>query len=387
MRFHVLGLPHTVTSEEYVACAFTQKVLKFIRMWRRYRSEDHIIHYGHVESKTDAQEHVAVMDNDVLQRTYGGYDWRKEQFKHSANDLAAETFALRAAAEIGVRKQPNDFILAFWGGGCAKAASMHPDLITVEPGIGSGSAWAKWRCYESEPLRSAHVGTAGVSFCDPKWYWTVIPNYFDINDFDATQPRENWALYIGRLGVNKGLNIAIDACKRAGIQLVVAGQGEAEFLKSQNLTAWPSHVNFIGYADLETRKKLMARAKFGFLLSTYWEPFGGTMVEMQLSGCVPIVSDAGAMTEIIMDEVNGFRCSNMGDILRAIRNVDTINRNRMVAFARANFSLEAVAPRFERYFLDVLSVYEKKGWYEDHNRELGRGWQKGLNYAPLYAGA
>jgi len=384
MRFHVLGLPHTITSEEYVACAFTQKVLKFIRMWRRYRPDDYIIHYGHEDSKTDAQEHVTVTTNKVLQDTYGSYDWRKEQFKHSSDDLAAKTFAINTAVEIGKRKQKNDFILAFWGGACATAAHQHPDLITVEPGIGNGHAWANWRCYESEPLRAAHVGTAGVSFCDPKWYWTVVPNYFDLDDFDPSQEKEDYALYIGRLGGNKGLDIAIDACGRTGVKLVVAGQGEADFLKSQNLDKWPDHVNFAGYADLAKRKELMARARYGFLLSTYWEPFGGTHVEMMLSGCVPIVSDCGAMTEIVVDEVNGFRCSNMGDILRAIRNVDVIDRAKMVKFAQNNFSLAAVAPRFERYFQDVLNVYEKAGWYEDHNRAVRGVGRKGLDYSALY---
>jgi glycosyltransferase involved in cell wall biosynthesis len=207
----------------------------------------------------------------------------------------------------------------------------------------------------------------------------VVPNYFDPRDFDSTQEREDYALFIGRLGTNKGLDIAIDACKRLGVRLKVAGQGGPEGI---GLKEWPEHVDFIGYADIPTRKALMAKARFGFLLSTYWEPFGGTAVEMMMSGCVPITTDFGAMTEYIVDGVNGFRCNTMGDILRAMRNIDKIDRENMALFAFQNFSLDAVRPKFERAFSDFRDIWNGKGWYEDHNRPLGTGL--GLNYAALY---
>jgi hypothetical protein len=87
------------------------------------------------------------------------------------------------------------------------------------------------------------------------------------------------------------------------------------------------------------------------------------------------------MTEYIVDGVNGFRCNTMGDMLRAIRLVDTIDREKMIKFTKDNFSLEGVKPKFERAFQDFSDVYNGMGWYEDHNRPLTG---LGLNYRSLY---
>ncbi len=379
VTLHCLAVPHTVTHPDYSACAFTQKVLKFLEMFKD-STEYRTIHYGHPESQTAAHEHVNVTSADVLRETYGDHDWRKNQFKHSAQDLAHRVFNLHAGEAIRNRKRKGDLVLAFWGGTqeATNVANKDGDLLVVEPGIGNGYAFAPYRCYESYPLRAAHVGTDGVSFCNPKWYWRVVPNYFDVRNFDTTQSRDNFALFIGRIGTNKGLDLAIDATRRMGMKLVVAGQGGPH---SIGLAEWPDHVEFVGYVGIEERKQLMAKAQCGFLLSTYWEPFGGTAVEMMLSGCVPICTDMGAMTEYIVDGVNGFRCMTMGDILRAMRLVPTINREQMVRFAQINFSLGAVKPKFERAFADFLDIHRGAGWYEDHNREWSVGY--GLDYSVL----
>ena len=65
MRFHILGLPHTVTSKEFNACAYTQKVVKFGKMMTRRGHE--VIHYGHEDSVLECTEHVSVLTNEDFQ--------------------------------------------------------------------------------------------------------------------------------------------------------------------------------------------------------------------------------------------------------------------------------------------------------------------------------
>ena len=156
MRFHILGLPHTVTSKEYVACAYTQKVWKFGKMMTERGHE--VIHYGHEESDLPCTEHVTVMTNDIFKKVYGHHNWREKFFTYDINDECYQTFYKNAIEEIGKRKQPNDFLLPFWGHGHRPICDAHPDMIVVEPGIGyAGGHFARWKIdRKSTRLNSSH---------------------------------------------------------------------------------------------------------------------------------------------------------------------------------------------------------------------------------------
>ena len=355
MRFHLLGLPHTVTHPDYIACAYTMKVLKFGKMMKARGHE--IIHYGHEDSELVCDEHVPVTTNADLEKAYGSYDWRKNFFKFDTSDHAYQTFYKNAIEEVGKRKQKNDFILPFWGSGTRPVCDAHPDIICVEPGIGyAGGHWSQWKVFESYAIMHAYQGLTSVGTCKQSWYDVVIPNYFDIDDFTyAPETKEDYFLFLGRVYSGKGIDIAVQVTEHIGAKLKVAGQNP------ENRT-FPPHVEFVGYADIEKRKELMSKAKASFVASTYLEPFGGVQVENLLSGTPTITTDWGAFVENNPHGLTGFRCRTFGDFVDAANNIDQISPAVCRTFGE-QFALENVALKYEKYFQDVLNVYTGKGWY------------------------
>lgn len=355
MRFHCLGLPHTVSNKEYVACAYTQKVVKFCKMMKALGHE--IIHYGHEDSDVDCTEHVTVLGNKDLEIAYGNYDWRKNFFKFDVNDHAYQTFYKNAIREVGLRKKPFDFILPFWGSGVRPICDAHQhDMIVVEPGIGyAGGHWARFKVFESYAIYHAYYGLDAVGTCRQDWYDVVIPNYFDPEDFTYNPKKENYFLYLGRVYDGKGVNIAIQACELAGVKLVIAGQKDDSYIL-------PSHVEYVGYADSKLRNRLMSNAKGSIIASMYIEPFGGVQVENLFCGTPTITTDWGAFVENNIHGVTGFRCRTMNDFAQAIRNIDSIDPMNCRKWAE-NFSLNKISKMYERYFQDVSNIYERNGWY------------------------
>lgn len=358
MRFHILAVPHTVTNDQYSACAFTQKILKFGKMM--INRGHHLIHYGHEDSNLQCDENVIVITNKDLEIAYGTYDWKNNFFKYDVNDHAYKTYYKNTIEEIKKRKQPHDFILPFWGAGVKPICDAHNDLICVEPGIGYAQGhWTKWKIFESYAIMNAYYGLASVGRCQQSWYDIVIPNYFDLDEFKFRDDKDDFFLFIGRVYEGKGIHIAIQMTAIIGVELYVCGQGK---LKDCGYETIPEHVKEIGYVGKNHRRILMSKAKCGIVASLYNEPFGGTQVEFLLSGTPTITTDWGAFTENNLHGITGFRCRTFDEFCWAGKNIDQIKPSDCRSWG-LRYSLESIAPRYERFFNYIHDIYKHNGWY------------------------
>jgi glycosyltransferase involved in cell wall biosynthesis len=109
-----------------------------------------------------------------------------------------------------------------------------------------------------------------------------------------------YALVVSRLAPEKGVDVAIEACRRARRPLVVAGDGpELERLRVQ---ATGADVTFVGHVRREQLERLRRGAAVALVPSRSAETFGMAAAEAMAAG-VPIVASAvGGLVQLIEGE-------------------------------------------------------------------------------------
>jgi SAM-dependent methyltransferase len=376
MKIHVLGIPHTQTNEKFTTCAFTQKVKKLCAMM--HRRGHTVIHYGTEGSNPECTEHVSVVSEAEWEAIYPHPG--AANYNHGRADAEAATYnALWAArcrlAMVERMGAPNTEIIAQTWGGAQCIASAGVPQFQVESGIGYPNSWAAYRVYESYAWMHTHLGKADL-FGGEKFYWAVIPNSFDLSEFEYNPKRGEDFLYLGRFERSKGLIDAIRAAKEAGRKITIVGQGDPSSYLEGN-----PHVTYLPPVGVEGRKKLLSECRALLCPTIYIEPFGGVAVEAMLSGAPVIASDWGAFSETVLHGKTGYRVRTFEQMVWAAKNIDRIDPAECRLWAKDNYSLERVAHMYEEYFQQVLNIRsddnpKTMGYYTPHPDRVELDWLK-----------
>ena len=176
----------------------------------------------------------------------------------------------------------------------------------------------------------------------------------------ATFPYRCWkghyCLFLGRIDPDKGAREAIEAARRAGARLILAGKmrspKELEYFHQEVEPLLGESVLYVGEVDHARKLELLAGARCLLFPIRWPEPFGLVMIEAMACGTPVLAFAEGSVPEVVEHGRTGFVCDDAVGMAQAILSVDELDSNACRRAVEGHFSAE-------RMVADHLELYEK----------------------------
>jgi len=231
---------------------------------------------------------------------------------------------------------------------CPKAQFMR-DAKVCESCLGKTFAWPSvvHKCYRDSRAASLAVATM-IAFHRARGTWRrEVDRFIALTEFsrakhiDGGLPADkidvkanfvdpdpgvgsragDYAVFVGRLSEEKGVQTLLAAWRqlRSDIPLKIVGDGPLA-KEVQEVAAADSRIEWLGRRDLAQVCDIIGEAKCLVLPSVCYETFGRTIVEAYAKGTPVVVSQLGAMAELVDDGRTGllFEAGNASDLANKV---------------------------------------------------------------------
>lgn len=351
MRIHLLSVPNTqVVKDAYPLDGFCLRTWLFADLCVRLGHQ--VILYGVETTDAPCSQFVQVMTDDQRLGYIGGPTTPYQYVRFDAQEPLFQAFNKDVSNHLRVLKQPGDVLATIVGSAAQGIADAHPDLTFLEFSVGyTGVATHAHRVYQSAAWQHTVYGFTGMQggrVCD-----AVIPPWFPLNEFPYTARPDPYVIYCGRLIPNKGLSVACEAAKRAGMKLLIVGHGDHALVTHG--------ADFLGAVSTEERNRLLSQATACLMPTQYLEPFGNVAAEAQLCGTPMITTDYGAFVESVEHGQTGYRCNSLGEFVQAIELAHDLDRSYIRKRAVGLYTTDAAMRSYTNYFRRLKALRDE-GW-------------------------
>jgi glycosyltransferase involved in cell wall biosynthesis len=165
----------------------------------------------------------------------------------------------------------------------------------------------------------------------------------------------DYYLMVTRIVGGKGIEMAVEAAKKVGFKLVIAGERAGYSKFSITNDQLPNNVRFLNRVSEEEKIKLMSGAR-AFLALSKDEDFGITPVESQMRGVPVIAFNGGGYRETVIEGGTGvlFEDYSADGLIKAMEKFNKIKWDKKVIRKNAEkFSEE----RFKKEIKEVVNTF------------------------------
>lgn len=188
--------------------------------------------------------------------------------------------------------------------------------------------------------------------------WETVYNAIDFSKYTPSYRVSVNAplVFLSRLEKVKGCHIAIDVAKRTNHKLIIAGNisnlpDEIEYFKKQiEPHIDGNQVTYVGTVNDEQKNFYLSQAKAMLFPIDIREAFGMVMAESMACGTPIIGFAAGAVPEVIEDDITGYVVENADQMATAVFKVGSLDRRLCVERAKERFDVKVVAARYLNLF-------------------------------------
>ena len=164
--------------------------------------------------------------------------------------------------------------------------------------------------------------------------------------------------WLGRIAPEKALEDAVEASQITGIPLKIFGKIQDEEYWQKIQADFPdAPFEYGGFLSTRELQQELGQCRALLMTPRWIEAFGNVAIESLACGVPVIAYHRGGPAEIVRDGKTGFLVEpdSVVDLVKAINQIDRLDRHACRQQAESEYSLPALGDRFEAWFEEILN--------------------------------
>lgn len=188
--------------------------------------------------------------------------------------------------------------------------------------------------------------------------WDAIYNAINFSIYNLTMQLASDAplMFLGRIEKVKGCHTAIKLAKATGEKLIIAGnisplpEEKAYFEKEIQPHIDGRQIIFAGALNDKEKDHYLGLSKALIFPIEWNEPFGIVMIEAMACGTPVVGFNRGSVGEVIEEGITGFKVESLDEMIKAVKNLHTIDREKCREHAQKRFDAKVIAKQYLQLF-------------------------------------